>query len=468
MSKFNNKTASRKTTNLAGGDAFKVDAKQELTSAVLNTFLEDKYYETGSKRAERIAFLVRQVKPEFVAKLAIIARNEFHLRSVSTLLIGELAKTHRGDSLVKDTIVSATPRVDDLTELLAYVGTPLPKQVKRGVRNSLLKFNRYQLAKYKGEGKAVSLVDLFNLVHPKVEHADDEQKQAWKDLIEGKLVSFDTWETDISNTKEKKLAWEKLVLENKLGYMALIRNLNNLIKAGVSERTIDTAVRKLTDEEEVRKSKQLPFRFVMAYKNVIGNRKLTDAISIAMDYALANVPKLPGRTLIGVDTSGSMNGDPIEKASIFAAALAKSNDSEVLLYANTAKHLPISGRTPIIDIALHIEKNAIGGGTNTGSVFQWAEGQTGEFDRIIILSDNESWNGSAQTAYKSLVKNKSNPYVYAIDIAGYGTHDLSGSKVKHLVGWSDRLLDFIGINEKGDIVDYVENYQLKSSSEEDE
>lgn len=452
MSKFNT-SSSHKTTNLAGGSAFSMNAKEELAHAVLATFLEDKHYETGDKRIERIAALVPKVPASFVAKLAVFARVRCNLRSVTTLLIAELAKVHRGDSLVKDTIIATAERPDDLTELVAYIGTPIPKQVKRGVRNALLKFNRYQLAKYKGEGKAVSLVDLFNLTHPKPQHADKEQKKAWKDLIEGKLTSFDTWETEISASKNPKKTWETLILEDKLGYMALLRNLNNFIKHDISKKAIATVIKKLTDRDEVEKSKQLPFRFITAYDNVTGNRELTDAISEAMDLSLDNTPKLKGKTLIAVDTSGSMEGDPIKKAAIFAATLFKSNNADLVQFSNTCTPLVASSRTPIIDIAKSIENQAQGGGTNTGSVFDTAKD---DYARIIILSDNESWNGSAQSSYAEYRK-KNDCMVYAIDIAGYGSTDLKSSKVKHLAGWSDKVLDLIPLMEKGkSLVEYIE------------
>lgn len=472
MSKFNTKRVGRRTVNLAGGDAFSVSAKEELVSAVLNTFLEDKYYESGNKRAGRIGDLVSRTDPQFVAKLAVVARNEFNLRSVTTVLLGELAKNHRGDDLVKRAIVAATPRVDDLTELVSYVGLPLPKQVKRGIRNSILKFNRYQLAKYKGAGKAVSLVDLFNLVHPKAQHATEDQKKAWKDLMEGTLVSKDTWESTISKVGEEDLdeaemaeakskAWSDLVLEGKMGYMALLRNLNNLLKNDVSPKVIKAAADKLSNREEVKKSRQLPFRFITAYKNVRGSRVLSDAIALAIEHALDNVPELPGRTLVAVDTSGSMSGDPIEKAAIFAAALARSNDADLILYDTRVAELPLNSRTPVIDLAMGIEKNALGGGTATGEVFQWAT-VNGNYDRIIILSDNESWSGNAQSEYlRYRNTTKTDPYIYAIDIAGYGTTDLAGGRVTHISGWSEKLLDFIGIKEKGDsMVNYIENYEF--------
>ena len=469
MAKFNKKT-NNKTINLAGGEAFSMTPASELVSAVLNTFLEDKYYESGSERANRIIALIAKNDPKFVANLAIIARKEFHLRSVVTLLIGELSKIHKGDSLVRDTIVEACTRVDDLTELVAYLGKPLPKQVKRGVRNALLNFDRYQLAKYKATGKGVSLVDVFNLVHPKVKHASKEQAAAWKDLIDGKLVSFDTWETEISNAKddaERTVKWEALIKSKKIGYMALLRNLNNLIKYKVSDEVMKLAVDKLTSKEEVLKSKQLPFRFVTAYENVVGNRMLSDAISVAMDEAVSNTPELPGKTLIAIDTSGSMGGDPIRKAAIFGATLAKSNvNADVVLYDTSVKEITLSSRTPIIDLAQKIEDGAMGGGTETSLIFNYAWQKKIKYDRFIIISDNESWTEgwhgeSVQSRYNDYKNHtKTDPWIYAIDIQGYGTKDMSGGKIRYLTGWSNRLLDFIAQAEKGDsLVKYIRNYE---------
>lgn len=472
MSKFNKTTPTTRTTNMAGGIALKMSAEMELVHAVLVTFLEDTYYEKSEDRKNRIIGLIALNKPQFVANLAIIARKEFHLRSVSTLLLGELAKIHRGDSLLKETIVNATERVDDLTELVSYVGFPMPKQVKRGIRNALLKFNRYQLVKYKGEGKSISLVDLFNLVHPKVQHANEEQKTAWKDLMEGNLKSFDTWEVDVAGAADeagRKEAFEKLILENKMGYMALIRNLNNLIKYDVSDETVKTAIAKLTDPEEVAKSKQLPFRFYTAYTNVKGNRLFTNAVAQAMDLAVHNTPELPGKTLIALDESGSMSGDAITKGAIFAATLMKANpNAEVILFDTKVRSFDKSSLAPVVDIADAIINGCNGGGTNTSLVFDYANRKGAKYDRIIIISDNESWDdstwhgGGTQATYNEYKKiNGVDPEIYAIDIMGYGTKDIDSPKVHHLAGWSDRLLDFIGKVEEGEsLVSYVKNYSF--------
>lgn len=468
MSKFNAKSPGTSTINLAGGKAYLMKPEQELLHAVLTSFLEDKYYESGEERLERIKSLVAQCDDEFVARLAYVARTEFYLRSVPIVLLGELSSKHKGDSLVFKTIEKTISRVDDITELVSYLDFVLSKQVKKGIRRALYKFNRYQLAKYRGEGKRVKLVDVFNMVHPKPQFANDEQKQAWKDLVNGNLRQFDTWENDVKSLP-------KLVLENKIGYMALLRNLNNLIKYDTSDEVITKAITILTDRERIKKSKQLPYRFMTAYKNVQGNRRLTDAISQAMDVAVDNTPELPGKTLIAIDSSGSMIGGDnscIEKAAIFGATLAKANiNADVILYDTEVKELPLSTRTPIVDLVAQIVNNAHGAGTMTSLAFKYAILKSYKYDRIIIISDSESWVEShaaygihydVQAAYNQYkVECKADPYVYAIDIEGYGTKDVTGNKVIYLTGWSGRLLDFIGNIEKGEsLIDYVNSVQL--------
>lgn len=455
--KFNVKGSNR-TENLAGGKSFSKDAKSELVFAVLTTFLEDKFYESGDERIERIRNLIPQVGADFVCKLAIVARQEFNMRSVSHLLIGEISKVYKG--VVKDIIPKIAVRPDDLIEICAYLGKPLPNQVKKGVALALKNFSEYQLGKYRKEGSKWSLVDLFNLTHPK------GTKNA-KKLIDGTLRADDTWEKEVSKVADAK-TWEKLIAEDKMGYMAILRNLNNLVKYNVSEKTIDKVCKILTDPEQIKKSRQLPFRFYTAYTNVSGNIKLSDAISEAMDISVGNLDTLQGKTLIGIDCSGSMDGRPIEIASIFAGALIKKTDCEVILYDTSIKEFSPSTRTPVVDIADRIQKEAMGGGTNTGLVFEYAE--KSQWDRIFIISDNESWQES-QWGYGSSTQSKynqfkkitgSDPFIYAIDIQGYGTHDISSDKVTHLTGWSDKLLQFVGIKEKGvDIVKWIENLPLQ-------
>lgn len=461
MSYFNKKTPGTKTINLAGGKAYSHNPEMELVTAVLTTFLENKYYESGESRVDRIKNLCRVCDHEFIGKLAVMARTDFNLRSVSHLLVGALARLHRGDDLVCRVIEKVAIRPDDLTEIVAYLGKPIPKQVKRGIRHTLLKFNPYQLAKYRGEGKKTKLVDLFNLTHPnpnKSDHAD-----AWKALIDGTLKNTETWETMLSSGTNKGQVWAKLINEDKLGYMALLRNLRN-IDEQASQDVKAAACAIIANPERVKKSKQLPFRFYSAYEQV-KNRQMLDAISSALDYSVSNVPELSGKMLIGVDVSGSMKGDPIKKASIFAAALMKKNNADVILYDDAIRDFKFISSSPVLALAEKIQNEATGGGTETSLVFKYATFKN--YDRIVILSDNESWidlywgSSETQLAYNEYRQTGANPFVYAIDIEGNGTKDITSNRVYHLVGWSERIFDFMQwIEKENQMVDFVKKVEL--------
>lgn len=461
MSRFNQKQTN-KTINLAGGQAIKHNPEMELIVSVLSTFLKDEFYESGDERVERIKGLIKLNKPEFVAKLAVMARTQFYLRSVSHLLVAELSRIHRGDNLVSRTLVKIAERPDDLVEIVAYLGHPIPKQIKVGIALALRNFNRYQLAKYKLETKKIKLVDLFNLVHPKP--ATEEQKNDWKDLMEGNLKNEETWEARLSSGEDKAKVWRDLVSENKIGYMALLRNLRN-IDEQADEETKQKACRTIASKERVKVSKQLPFRFYSAYEQV-SNQDMLQAISQALDYSVENVPKFDGETLIGIDSSGSMEGDPIKKASIFAAALLKTNNADVVLYDTSLKELRFLRQEPVLSLSQKIQREAMGGGTETSLVFRHAIQKNKKYDRIIILSDNESWSESYYSGqgvnyfYKEYQK-INDCFVYAIDIQGYGTKDVSGEKVFHLAGWSEKIFDFVEwIEKQNQLVEFVEKTEI--------
>jgi 60 kDa SS-A/Ro ribonucleoprotein len=150
--------------------------------------------------------------------------------------------------------------------------------------------------------------------------------------------------------------------------------------------------------------------------------------------------------------------------------MAKASDSDVILYDTQVYEAIISNRTPVIDIAHRLRSQARGGGTMTSLVFAYATNKKIKYDRVIILSDGESWAdgwggySNVNDAYNEYRSNTgANPFVYAIDIQGYGTTDVSNPMVTHLTGWSNKLLDFIDLNEKGeDMVKHIKNIELEA------
>ena len=272
------------TTNHEGALAWRMTPEWELYTTVVTTMgVEDKFYEGGEERVRRIADLVRKVEPEFVAQLAVYTREEMHLRSVPLLLLVELDCCHQGDTLVSKAVGRTIQRADEITELLmCYLwrtGKPdlsgLSSQLRKGLAEAFNKFDEYQFAKYNRKNCKVTLCDALALVHPKPK--DDRQADIFRKIKSDTLETPVTWETELSavgqrhfdseeeKEEAKREVWRKLVQSHRLGYMATLRNLRNMLKLGMDEETMQMVCDYIANPEAVRKSKQLPFRFLSAF-----------------------------------------------------------------------------------------------------------------------------------------------------------------------------------------------------------
>src|SRR5690348_12180307 len=112
--------AKQPVKNYEGAEAFELDERVELYSAVVTASLSNKFYESADKRIGRIRELIVKNDPAFVARLAIYARTKMNLRSVPLVLAVELGKTQSGNSIVSKAVKGVVRRPDEITELLAY------------------------------------------------------------------------------------------------------------------------------------------------------------------------------------------------------------------------------------------------------------------------------------------------------------------------------------------------------------
>ncbi|XP_064629950.1 telomerase protein component 1-like [Lineus longissimus] len=94
-----------------------------------------------------------------------------------------------------------------------------------------------------------------------------EEEKAGKRM---KLPTPETWETQVSLKGNKAATWEDLLDKKKLPFMAMLRNLRNMIDAGISKKHHGWVLKKLGDENAVSNSKQFPFRFFSAYEVLRG------------------------------------------------------------------------------------------------------------------------------------------------------------------------------------------------------
>lgn len=464
MARFNEPTATKRVVNRAGGEAFDQPTEMKLVSLLLTSFVKNQYYRTADQQLDEIVQLVQAIPDKrFAAQAAVFARNEFGMRSITHALAGEIGATVKGQQWTKDFFNAIARRPDDVTEILAYYmgkhGKIVPNAMKKGLGQALTRYDAYQLAKYQGKGKSVSLVDAVNLCHPK--HTEQLGM-----LVAGKLAPANTWETKLTQAgqqaedaddlaERKSQAWGELIASRKLGYFALLRNLRNILQQ--APESLDSAVDMLVDERLIRRSLVMPFRYIVAlkeFRSLSGDaRKVILALSRAVDISLANVPDFPGNTLICVDVSGSMQrggqtATPAEIASLFAAALYKANNADLMLFTTDAKYFSPNPADSTLTIADRIISNAIPRGTNFHAPIQLANKA---YDRIIFLSDMQGWiNYNAPTGTLAQYERKCGvrPSIYSFDLAGYGDMQFPADRVLCLAGFSEKTFEVMALLEQ--------------------
>lgn len=459
--------------NLAGGLAYKQSPKSELITILLTSFVEDQYYRETDDTIKKIQELIDEINdPKFVAKMAIYARTKFGMRSITHVVAAEIAKKTSGLPWTRNFFDKIVYRPDDMLEILSYyflTEKKLSNPIRDGFARALRRFDEYSLAKYRGEGKKIKLVDVVNLCHPKSTPALDK-------LINGELKSEDTWESELTKAGQqaeteaekeqlKAEAWQSLIVEKKIGYFALLRNLRNIIQQ--SPDVLPDALKLLVDPRLIQKSLVLPFRFLTAIEQIEqvqieGAKETLLALSEAIDISLMNVPVFEGETLVVLDTSASMNGRPIRIGSLFAAALLKTNQCDFMTFDNDARYVTINTKDSTSTIAKNIERDAHGGATNFHDIFIKTRKK---YDRIIIFSDMQGWVGydSPTKKFKKYKKKfDADPIVYSFDLQGYGTTQLPENNVYALAGFSDKIFDLMKFieNDKSAIFSEIEKIEL--------
>lgn len=464
MARFATNTSTRRVSkapnavNRAGAAAYTQSDKMKLASILLTSFVQNEHYRSQNQTQKELVDLIRKVDPKFAAKAAIFARNEFGMRSITHIVGAEVPRRVKGESWTKNFIDKVIYRPDDATEILAYYlanyGKPVPNALKKGLARGLSKFDAYQLAKYRGDKNAVSLVDVVNLVHVK---PNEKNADALAKLVDGELRSEGTWEQKVSEAgkSEKKeaakaQAWSELIREWKIGYFALLRNLRNIETQ--APEVLEDALAMLVNEKLIRKSLVLPFRFATAI-NEVSDRRTIRALNQALDISCANVPKLTGKTLIAVDHSGSMgggNGSPKDIGDLFAAVLFKASDADVVVFGDDSAR--VKGLNPddsTLTIKSQISQVNRGYGTNFSSVFSAAGAK--KYDRIITLSDMQSWRHGWNAPVKArddYERKHGKVHFYNFDLRGYGTTMFPTERVYEIAGFSEKIFDIMGVLEQ--------------------
>ncbi|MGI5223082.1 TROVE domain-containing protein [Nocardia sp. CA-290969] len=515
MAKFNTSTArpvghapirtdsTATGTTYEGAPGYARDAQSELfLLAVTNMVGENTFYESAGDRDSRFSQLVRQVAVtdfDWLTRFARWLRGEANMRSASLALAAEgtkacLAAEQPGSRAL---IASVLQRADEPAEFISYwhahYGRKLPMAVKRGVADAAARlYNERSFLKWDSDSRGVRFADVIQLAH--VDPRSEWQSALFKYAIEARIgieglqipeqlgvlrantvlralgpdrirelaeagelaehlsTAGVTWEAvpSLVNGPWTKELWESIIPS--MGYMALLRNLRNFDQAGVSDTVAATVGARLSDPEQVAKSRQLPMRFLSAYRAALSLR-WSWPLEQALDAAVSNVPALDGRTLILIDTSGSMNAGfskdgtlmRWDAAVVFGLALARRcAHADVVSYSNHGLRFDLRAGESLLSAIARWKNDGffIGAGTATAAA---TKATFDRHDRVVILTDEQTgWGGDPGAVLPPTVP------LYTWNLAGYRHGHAAGGPNRHTFGGlSDKGFDLIPLLERG-------------------
>ncbi|MGE5822817.1 MAG: TROVE domain-containing protein [Nitrososphaerota archaeon] len=413
-----------------GGKAKYADIKEQFLRTLNSCLLwEDGFYEDGEEIGKRLFDLtILSAKNDFrwTIEQIIKARKEIGLRHAPLWCLVALASIKM---LSKENVRNVLMRPDDATELLALYwkngNMSIAASIKKGLAMFFQTLDEYRLAKYGTRDGTVKLRDILFLSHAKP--SNEEQAKLWKRFITGELEEPETWEHMLSAGNDKKETFKKLISDGKLGSLALIRNLRNMVEVNVDGKIIIEAIKSAKTE------RIFPYQIMQAAKYA---PRFESQLEDMLYRCIKEYGKLNGTTIFLIDHSGSMSeGCGGKKSEMNRYDAAKSiavilreicEDARIFLFNDSVKELPARRGFGLIE--------AMGdphGGTRLGYAIQYANTQ--QHDRLIVITDEQTQDSVtdpvAEKAY--LINPSSNK-----NGVGYG-------KWIHIDGFSTNVIDFI-------------------------
>ncbi len=461
-----------------GGDGYARTVQSELfLLAVANMGGEATFYESAEKRDNRYANLVHATAladPEWTARLLKWLRSDANMRTASLVGAAEFVKARLDNNAEagvanRAVVESVLQRADEPGELLAYWttthGRNVPKPVKRGIADAVRRlYDERSVLKWDSDARGFKVADVLNLAHPTpgadwqgdlFQYVLDRRRDAdiavpatLKTITARKeLMAWPVEERralfgrpDAANVlRQAGMTWESVAgwlqgpltknvweaLAPSMGYMALLRNLRNFDEAGMSDEAAAQIAQRLADPGQVARSRQFPFRFLSAYE-AAPSLRWGHALDQALQASLGNLPALPGRSLILIDTSGSMTGlsysarskvTPAKAAAIFGVALgAKGEQVDVHGFASGVfRHGLRRGASVIAEVDKFLKRiGEVGHGTDiVGSLKSTYRGH----DRVFIISDMQTIGGPYGQGVTDVVP-RTVP-IYGFNLGGY-------------------------------------------------
>jgi len=492
---------------VVGGKFDKLVERLELTDTKVKAVAScDELNEVAREVIATAVDVASGKSPEDILAIANWLRNEANIRLTPQVLLVIASRFDGSKSLVRKYTPHIVKRPDEVKSVLLahrfFFGMKsLPNGLAHGLGDAIGKFGERGLMKYdspdfptwkdvlcwlprKAGWPLTNEVAKYFITGNVVDAAKTPVISARKELA--KLAKFDkeakdlvkksfaNWEVVLSQfPKDKAAVWSFLIDEGLVGYMALLRNLRNILQVGVSAELVQKVSDKLSNKDEVLRSKQLPFRFLAAKRAVEGMGGAVDgadfselmaAVELAANEACANIPPMPGVTVIFADNSGSMDDRVSEKsemsckdaANMLAGIVAKVAERPyVCAFGEDLKEVRFAKTDTVIGIAEKVCGTYVGGSTNGFKCVEWLARQSFTPSRVIMLSDMQMWRDRTSSfnnkspfcdlwaKYVKSGKGK-DTWLHSIHLNGYGDNVVDeGAHVNQVAGFTEKVFTML-------------------------
>lgn len=426
--------------NASGGKAYKLSTQAALAKYVCTGTFHDTYQASAGEQLDRVLTLCNESEPEFIARLAVYARQHGQMKDTPAFLTAYLAKENINlCKQVFSRVIDNPKMLRNFVQVLRSgvvgrksLGTA-PKKLVQEFLNS-----RSDEEIFKADvGNNPSLPDIIKMMHPKPASKEREalygyligkapKKDAEKDYLLPLATQFEAFKKgdtlDLPNVPFQMLTalpltdkdW--MTIASRASYNQIRINLNTFERHGVYKNPaiVELLANKLANPDEVRKARMFPYQLFTTFMNVEGVPvQIKNALQAAAEVACENVPVIEGDLYIALDTSGSMRNKVtgnrgsvttktryIDVAALAAAAIVRKNKNAVIVpFDTTVRNVDINAFDSIMTNAQKLA--AInGGGTDCSVALSHLNERNAKGAGVIYLSDNESWAHYAGKKYK--------------------------------------------------------------------
>jgi 60 kDa SS-A/Ro ribonucleoprotein len=252
-----------------------------------------------------------------------------------------------------------------------------------------------------------------------------------------------------------------------------LRNLRNIIEANVSQEAIEKVCATLSNARAVANSKQFPFRFLSAYRELkrLNSGRVSNVLSaleLAVQHSAANIRGFDAQTrvVIAADVSGSMQTNISARSvvqnfdiGLMLAMLLQNRCDNVVtgMFGDTWKIINMPKHNILSNVEEYRRREGeVGYSTNGHLVIQDLINRRQVVDKIMLFTDCQLWNSqggnTTQTVWKQYRAINPNAKLYLFDLAGYGTTPINvieNQSVFLIAGWSDKVFDILSAIEDG-------------------